>query len=467
MKYDRVNKLTKSVSILTTIVILVSCPIIWTLKAQAAEGDFIPFDKPLAVTATMGTSMLSQTIIDNIVQELETGNYTGYPYNEHGFGVDEINLIIFNEYNSSGNYISCYAFNDAYISEFTWPSDYNTSSNMVCFRSLGNYMLRFEYDFDTGTITYVTSSNGNKWLPFYSLNDNKCWIENLTPSQGGNGVIPEISVYACIEQKNILNYPIYLRDGEMSFGGDVIFKSGRPTQTDDETARLIQNFIDLYGDIDQLPQVDESTETGTGDSLTLKLIKQYTKGTMNGVQAAGLFIAQTITDSNKTLGEKIETLFDAWLNGIKTELNEIKTIIVAIGVDLHKIAEENDPQIIASEWKAGYNASEVKNIQQLGDRYKGTLSSIGTRNTGRLVFGTWRLEYNGADLHLYGDYYLPEIFGSGRVQHDLSFAWYNNCRTWIAKVINVFLIIAFAWNVFVRLPSIIQGVGSKGLEKEK
>ena len=466
MKSNTVNEVTKKVIILTLSVIILLCPILWKVNAKASEGDFIPFDKPLAVTPTMGTTMLTQTLIDTIVTELESGNYTGYPYNEHGFGADEINLLLFSEYNSSGNYITLYAFKDGYISDFSWPSDYNTGSNMVTFRSLGNYLLRFDYDFDESKITYVTSTTGNCILPFYALGNNLCWIENLMPSQGGR-VIPDIPVYACIEQKNIRCYPLYLRDGEMSFGGDVIFKSGRPTQTDDETARLIQNFIDLYGDIDQLPQVDESTETGTGDSLTLKLIKQYTKGTMNGVQAAGLFIAQTITDSNKSLGDKIETLFDAWLNGIKTELNEIKTIIVAIGVDLHKIAEENDPQIIASEWKTGYSTSAVKSMQDLGDRYKGTLSTIGTRNTGRLVFGNWRLEYNGNDLHLYGDYITPEIFGETRVQQDISFAWYNQCRDYVTKVINVFLIIAFAWNVFVRLPGIIQGVGSKGLEKEK
>ena len=63
--------------------------------------SYYPFesDRPLAVAGDVGSSVLSDTIINTILTDLENGNYPGYPFNEHGFGVDEINLLVFREYN--------------------------------------------------------------------------------------------------------------------------------------------------------------------------------------------------------------------------------------------------------------------------------------------------------------------------------------------------------------------------------
>ena len=89
------------------------------------SGSTYFFATPLPVQPDVGSDVLSSAIIDSIVDDLENGNYVGYPYNEHGFGVDEINCIIFREYNSSGNYVTCYAYKDMYIDSFTFPSDFS------------------------------------------------------------------------------------------------------------------------------------------------------------------------------------------------------------------------------------------------------------------------------------------------------------------------------------------------------
>lgn len=271
--------------------------------------SYYPFesDRPLAVAGDVGSSVLSDTIINTILTDLENGNYPGYPFNEHGFGVDEINLLVFREYNSSGNYVCFYAYNDGYIDSFTWPADYNTSSNFCNFKSSSNYFLYFEYDFDTSSITYITSRNGNCWLTFQPLGNGRCWIES-TPSNS----------YAIKTNFDITDYPVYLRDGSLSYNGVVRFQNLTPSGGGSSSEGLddVIDMIDQIEDNSDVPQIDDTDPADISNPIG--------------------FLRKILTGIKK-LGTYIISGFSSMINAIK---NAAAAIVQAI-VDFYDFVRNN------------------------------------------------------------------------------------------------------------------------------
>lgn len=271
--------------------------------------SYYPFesDRPLAVSGDVGSSVLSDTIINTILTDLENGNYDGYKYNEHGFGVDEINLMLFREFNSSGNYVCLYAFNDGYIDSFTWPADYNTSSNFCNFKSRANYYLYIEYDFDTSSITYITSRNGNCWLTFQPLGNGRCWIES-TPSNS----------YAIKTNFDITDYPVYLRDGSLSYNGVVRFQNLTPSGGGSSSEGLddVIDMIDQIEDNSDVPQIDDTDPADISNPIG--------------------FLRKILTGIKK-LGTYIISGFSSMINAIK---NAAAAIVQAI-VDFYDFVRNN------------------------------------------------------------------------------------------------------------------------------
>lgn len=273
----------------------------------SANDSYYTFATPLPVQPEVGTDVLSSVIIDSIVDDLENGNYAGYPYNEHGFGVGEINCILFREFNSSGNYVTLYAYKDLYIDSFTFPSDFTSNSNLCTFKSLNNYFLTFDYDFDTNSITYVASRNGSSSIPFYALGSNLCYIYTAFSDP-----ILNIDIYGIKTNFNILDYPIYLRDGSLSFSGDVIFSSSvGPSGGESDN----QDIIDNIDGSDDLPQVDDSDPADTSNIPSwLKKILSALKSINSNIRGIGVTIVNLLKDLVNKVGEIIDKIGDFFVN---------------------------------------------------------------------------------------------------------------------------------------------------------
>ena len=109
------------------------------LCASDGQGVSYLFEVPLRVNGSIGTGgHLDSALVDTIVQKINAGDYSGYNYATNA-GFNNIDVLLFNGYNSSGNYVSLYAYKDCYVSYFNFPSDLTVNSNLASFSSTGNY----------------------------------------------------------------------------------------------------------------------------------------------------------------------------------------------------------------------------------------------------------------------------------------------------------------------------------------
>lgn len=274
---------------------------------SSSGGSFYFFATPLPVLPEVGCNKpLTDDIINSLVNRIQSGPYpTGYPYNEHGF--DNINLILFREFSSSNNSIEVIAFYDGYINSFSMPSDYSVGSNLATFKSLNNYALRIIYDITNDSITYVTSFNGSFTLPFYALDNSNCYIY-----LAASDPILNIDFYGIKTQFNIFNYPIYLRDGSLSYSGDVVFSSSvGPSGGGSDN----QDIIDNIDNSDDLPQVDDTDPSDISNlPAWLKKILSALKSINSNLRGIGVTIVKLLKDLVSKVGEIINKIGDFFVD---------------------------------------------------------------------------------------------------------------------------------------------------------
>lgn len=321
-------------------------------------------DQPYYVGPPLGVKSdgyVTSNIINALVNRIQSGPYpTGYPYQDHGF--DNVNLILFREYNSSNHQIQCSVFYDAYISSFDYPSDLTQNSNFVTFRSLNNYGIRITYDIDNDSIIYVNSINGNHIIPFYGLGSNSCWISSVFTDPN-----PVFQIYQINQNQDIFNYPLYIRDGEMSFSSQVVFSTNiRPSGGDeDSTIDDIEDNIDEADD-SNLPGVDDSDPSDpTSTPAWLKKILTGLKNINKNIQGIGITINKTLNNIKNKITELAETVAEWCVNfwdnvrdffsGLISDVARIKDTIVEWGT----LPSEED---MADEWDDGIEMSGLSDI---------------------------------------------------------------------------------------------------------
>lgn len=413
---------------------------------SSSDNNYYFFATPLPVKPDVGSDVLTSQIIETIVDDLESGNYTGYPYNEHGFGVDEINCIIFREYNSSGNYVTFYAYKDLYIDSFTFPSDYNSNSNLCTFKSLNNYFLTFDYDFDSNSITYVASRTGSVSIPFYALGTNNCYIYNVLSDP-----ILGINFYAMVKNKPILNYPIYVRDGELALSGDVKFSntvgsgSGGDSNINDE-------ITDNIEDSSELPQVDDSAPSDPTN------IPSWLQKILTGLKTFNknmLGIGRTIIGKLKDIFDKLKDFVDTWIitfddgiNAIISAINGLKDGTTQEEAKQAWVDGYNDfalkPAIdIVSGWGSGFHSS-IDSADALTDySYEIPMPPIGIPN---LTTGQTDMVYLfGRSITIDLNWYVqPNFFG-------------KSPRDYLTEFVIPWLILSFVVSLYFKLPGMLGG----------
>ena len=271
-----------------------------------------------------------------------------------------------------------------------------------------------------------------------------------------------------------LNYPLWCQNYELKFANtnNIAFsESITPPPTTWDFTHAKGGFESAYQDLSDLPDVDDTPPSDpTSNSAWYQKILNGMKQIGRNLLAGTLLITQTMHNDIEGLQNGTKDIGDILRERLAEILAEFGVLIGKADAirqlnqeQLDAIEDANaksDPETISSEWNAGYNASTIKGMVDTGQALKTSLGSIGTRSTGRVTFGAWRLEYNGNDLHLIGNYSLPEIFGGGTHQQDLSFAWYNNCREWVIWVVKAFFYVGFAWYLLHQVPNMIQGAGT-------
>lgn len=265
------------------------------------------FATPLPVQPEIGCSKpLTSQIISALVNRIQSGPYpTGYPYNDHGF--DNINVLLFREYSSANNTIEVIAYYDCYINYFSWPSDFTSGSNLAGFKSLNNYGLRLVYDITNDSITYVSSVNGSYTLAFYAIGNSNCYIYTAFSDP-----ILNIDIYGIKTNFDIINYPIYLRDGSLSYSGDVIFSSS-VSPSGGESGN--QDIIDNIDNSDDLPQVDDTDPADTSSvPAWLKKILSALKSINSNLRGIGVTIVNLLKDLVDKITGIAQTVADFCVN---------------------------------------------------------------------------------------------------------------------------------------------------------
>ena len=394
-------------------------------------------DVPLAVRADIGCAYLNDTIIADLVADIQNGVYpTGtYPYHEHGF--DDINLILFREYNSNENKIQVYAFCDGFISDYTFPSDYNSTSTLCNFRSLNNHLLRIEYDLDDNSITYVSSSSGNTYLVFYALGNNYCWIENLSV-----GMIP---IYAIKQQFNIVSYPIYLRDGSLSYNGNVVFQESSPQGGKSKIIQDIRDSIDEINDGSTLPKVDTTPPVDTSS------MPQWMQKIVNGLSAINQNVQGGITSIIDKL-DSINIQLPEWLQNI---LDDIKGALTTYNIWI-----QNTYNLIS-----GFFTMFNSMMQTTDDDFEDALMDSVFMH-GYSDFTNYSNQFDsvmnsnpasGSDLQFEIPLQGTVLYSSALQKITISFAFFDRIRNGYLTFLALVLGVGFYLHIRHTLPSILSG----------
>ena len=406
------------------------------------------FATPLPVKPEIGCSKpLTNEIISALVNRIQSGPYpTGYPYHEHGF--DDVNLILFREYHPRNNTIDVNVFYDGYISSFDFPSDFSSDSTLCTFRSLNNYCLRITYDITNDSITYVTSANGNFNLPFYSLGSSNCYIYTAFSDP-----ILNIDLYGIKTNFDIFLYPIYLRDGDLSFSGDVKFSTTVGTGSgDDDTNDEINDNIE---DTSDLPQIDDNAPNdGTSIPAWLQKILSGLKVFNKNMLGIGKTIISGIKSVISKLTEIIETIAE-WCVKFWDTLKDIWD-------SLEGLKDGTTQQDAVEEWKRQFNASYFGQLCTLiQSLIAGWGNAFNADAPSTLVFTIPMMPIGipDADSGTVSNTYL---FGNSIT---LNFSWYTQTvyfgktiKTMVNDVFFVFVYASFCFAMLVNAPGFISGV---------
>ena len=391
-------------------------PSLGASSGGSGNDSYYTFATPLPVVPEVGCSKpLTSEIISSLVNRIQSGPYpTGYPYNEKGF--DNLNVILFNEYNSSNNTLQVIAYYDCYINSFNFPSDYSTSSNFVNFKSLNNYALRIEYNISNDTITYVNSTNGNHTLTFYPLSYSSCYIYSAFSDP-----ILNIDIYGIKTIFNISNYPIYLRDGSLSFSGDVKFSSSvAPSGNESDKQDSIDDIDDSIEDSSQLPQVDDELPADPTTPNLIKKILSALKTINKTIGGVGISIVDTL---KKILG-KLDILDD--IKQFYQDYNNIKNTSSA------DVVSAFQGTIIYTTY------SNIRSdISSFLNMFNVTPASSAP---------TWTIPLNGTVL--YNQNY-PNIV--------IDFGFYDRFRNTVSNILVAILTCSCVFNIIRSIPDIITG----------
>lgn len=283
------------------------------------------------------------------------------------------------------------------------------------------------------------------------------WQNYAAVSLSANTLTKEVNgQYVSVTNQNVISTPIYINQ-DLVYNGTTYFTNKIPSQHNKGgvIADIIEN--DEIAE-EELPQIDITPPTDTtNNSAWYQKILSAIGGIGQRIQSntitTGNYLEQILTGQRSFYTDILAVIGQ----GIPSVIEKLDDIL---GVT-REIAEANDPGQLQEDWINGYNESDVKALVTTGQGYKATLSNIGARNTGALTFGSWRLQYIGNDLHLIGNYNMPEIFGGGTHQQDISFSWYNDIRTWFVNIFKVLLFVGFAWYLFTQIPAWISGTASE------
>lgn len=266
------------------------------LCASDGSGVSYLFQVPLPVNGSVGSGgYLDSSLVDTIVEKINAGDYSGYNYAQNA-GFNDIDVLLFRGYNSSGNYLNFYAYKDCYVSSFSFPSDFTTYSTLCTFSSTGNYFLKVEYSLTSGSIQYVTSDRGNVSIPFYQLGDSNCYVIQS----------PSDNTYRFDNSKQITSYPVYLRDGSLSYNDSVVFSTGGSGSGDTEDGSGITDITDIIDEYSSdLPQIDDSDPADPSTPLG------WLKKILTGIKNLGIYIVSSAAGIINTLRSIAVSILEA------------------------------------------------------------------------------------------------------------------------------------------------------------
>lgn len=387
----------------------------------SSDSSFYPFasDVPLPVASDVGCVGLTQEIIDSLVNRIQSGPYpTGYPYHEHGF--NNINLILFSEF--SDNILQCRVYYDGYLSNFVFPDDFSVTSSIANFKSLNNYALRINYDVVNDEITYVQSNNGSYGLTFYPLGSSNCWISSVV-----SGVV---NIYQVNKNQNIPLYPIYLRDGELSFNGVVRFSDSVNSSGGSGHSKggAIADISDSIDESTDLPQVDDSAPSDSSSiPAWLQKILTALKSINSNLRGVGVSIVSGIGELIDKIIEFCDNIWD-WIQnkfnnfidsigGFISDYNDIKD------TDSNDVIEALDNSIIFGGFSTfkGY-LSTLDSIFNVSASESAPVWRIPLNNT---VLYSQSLQYIEIDFSFFDRFhdvwiaFISLVFGFGMIFHIL------------------------------------------------
>ena len=391
-------------------------PFLGASSGGSSNSSYYTFATPLPVVPEIGCSKpLTDTIISALVNRIQSGPYpTGYPYHEHGF--NNINLILFREYSAANNTVEVIAYYDGYINYFSWPSDLTTGSNLVGFKSLNNYGLRLTYDITNDSITYVSSVNGTYTLAYYAIGNSNCYIYTAFSDP-----ILNIDIYGIKTSFDIVNYPIYLRDGSLSYSGDVIFSSSvSPSGGESDKQDAIDDIDDSIEDSSQLPQVDDDLPADPTTPNLIKKILTALKTINSTIGGTGI----SIVDHLKKILGKLDLLDD----------------IHEFYEDYKRIKNTSSSDVVtAFQGTIIYTTySNIRSdITSFGNMFNVTPASVAP---------SWTIPLNGTVLY---NASYPNIV--------IDFGFYDRFRNTVSNILVAILTCSCVFNIIRSIPDIITG----------
>lgn len=423
-------------------------PSLGASSGGSGNDSYYPFasDVPLKVGSDMGFPSeisMSDSLMQSIIDDINSGNYPGYNFATNS-GFNNVNLALFREFSSGSNQVSFYVFKDGYIDSFDFPSDFSQNSLFCNFRSLNNYYLIVTYDLDDSAIVAVRSTTGNAPLTFYPLGNGSCWIDVVfyDPILG-------TTIYGLKTNKAITNYPVFLRDGELSFGGSVRFStnvsSGGDSDINDEITDNIDDSFDL-------PQVDDSSPSDSTNipswlQKILTGLKTFNKN-MLGIGRTIIGKLKDILDNLKDFIDKWVITFDDGINAIIQAINGLKDGTTQQQAKDAWIDGFNNWSLkpaldIVSGWGSGFHSS-IDGASPLSD-YSYTINmppiGIPNVNTGQIE----QVYLFGRSITIDLNWYVkPNFFG-------------KSPRDYLTEFVIPWLILGFAVSLFFKLPGIIGG----------
>lgn len=298
---------------------------------SSGDNDFYPWSVPLPIAHDVGFSIdVPNSIKEYVVNDIEdgiVGSDNGYNYTGLVVGA-----LLASEYDATNNRISFTVLRGTVVVQ-DWAFDNAPSSaSTLCKFSYDQGYCQYIYDITSGSCAYFRNRSSSSG--YFSLTQGyQIPFNEVLPSGVSRFVVPKLT--------SITNYPVWVRDGSLSYNGNVVFQNMSSSGGGSSSEGLddVIDMIDQIEDNSDVPQIDDTDPADISNPIGFlrKILTGIKKlGTyiisgfssmINAIKNAALAIVQAIVDFYDFVRNNFYGLMQSFAQAFNNLLSSLPTWI--------------------------------------------------------------------------------------------------------------------------------------------